>query len=49
MLAAELEAWGARGLGQRVASALAKREAKKARRHARGAARPAPTDLSALD
>ena len=48
VLAPELAEWGARGIGQRVAEQLAAREAKKARRHAKGYARPAPTDLSAL-
>lgn len=49
VLAPELDAWGARGVGREVARRLAARARAKARRQARKIARPAPTDLSALE
>lgn len=49
VLARELERWGARGLGQRVAERLVARAEAKARRQARRVARPKPTDLTALE
>ena len=49
VLAPELAAWGARGLGRRVALGLAHKAARKAKRlRRRGHRRPAPTDLRAL-
>lgn len=48
VLAPELAAWGARGLGRRVGVLLAEKARKKALRLAAGIARPAPTDVGAL-
>lgn len=48
VLAKELEEWGARGLGQRVGALLEEKAARKARRMARKAKRPKPTDLGPL-
>ena len=49
VLAAELEAWGERGLGARVGEGLAKRARAKVKRMARrDHARPEPIDLKAL-
>lgn len=45
VLAEDLAAWGARGIGRRVAARLAERAAAKARRLAKRPPRPAPTDL----
>ena len=50
VFAPELAAWGERGLGQRVAAGLAARAERKARRLARrGHARPAQTNIAALE
>lgn len=49
VLARDLEAWGARGLGRRIGQRLAARAQAKQRRLARRIARPDPTDLSALE
>lgn len=50
VLAAELAAWGERGLGQRVGAGLAARAERKARRMARrGHARPVQTNIAALE
>ena len=48
VLRAELEAWGARGLGRRVGALLEEKARAKARRLAGGIPRPVPTDVSAL-
>lgn len=48
VLAPELEAWGERGLGQRVGEGLRQRAEAKARRQAKKVKQPQPTDLSAL-
>ncbi|MEZ6186013.1 MAG: lipopolysaccharide kinase InaA family protein [Planctomycetota bacterium] len=53
VLAAELAAWGERGLGQRVAAGLAekarRKQARRARRERKGERDVLPTDLSALE
>ena len=50
VFAAELRAWGERGLGQRVGAGLAARAERKARRMARrGHARPPQTNIAALE
>jgi tRNA A-37 threonylcarbamoyl transferase component Bud32 len=48
VLAPELDAWGAIGIGRKVGERLAARMAAKAKRQARRVAKPAPTDLGAL-
>jgi Lipopolysaccharide kinase (Kdo/WaaP) family len=49
VLAPELEAWGAVGIGRRVAEGLQAKAEAKARRQARRIAQPQPTNLAALE